>query len=132
MLDWTSFKNKFNLQNGDFFKWRQIVEAIPNRWKTIISNNRQFINVSEHPKQHLLYLTRMLMLDRLTYKELYTIMINKIVQKPSTKISIESRLNTNDINWNKVYKLARNITIDSFSRQFHFKLTHNIHYLNKQ
>ena len=67
-LEWTSFKTKYNLENTEYFKWRQIVNAILNRWKIIISNNQQFGDFSVHPKQHLLHLTRMLTLDRLTSK----------------------------------------------------------------
>ena len=130
MLEWSSFKNKFNLENKEYFKWRQIITAIPNRWKTIISQNRQFYDYSESPQQHLLYVTRMLFLDRLSSKELYTIMINKIRENPSSENTIENRLNKRDIEWVKVYTLASKITIDSHSRQFHFKLTHNILYLN--
>jgi hypothetical protein len=37
----------------------------------------------------------------------------------------------NDINWDKAYSLARQTTIDNYSRIFHFKITHNILYLNK-
>ena len=107
MLDWTSFKNKFSLQNNIFFRWRQIINAIPNRWKSIISNNIQFYDFSERPKQHLLYLTRMLTLDRLTSKELYTIMINKIMPKPTSENTIETILNNNEINWIKVYTLTK-------------------------
>ena len=33
--------------------------------------------------------------------------------------------------WSNIYMLGRRITLDSFSRQFHFKLTHNVLFLNK-
>ena len=34
LITWGNLKDKYNLQNKDFFKWRQIVAAIPNEWKT--------------------------------------------------------------------------------------------------
>ena len=41
LITWENFKDKYNLQNKDFFKWRQIVDAIPNEWKTKIAGNSQ-------------------------------------------------------------------------------------------
>ena len=33
ILNWECFKNKYNLENRDFFKWRQMISAIPSEWK---------------------------------------------------------------------------------------------------
>ena len=58
-------------------------------------------------------------------------MINKLREKPSSETQIENTLNVGGIDWSCVYVLGRQITIDSYLRQFHFKLTHNILYFNK-
>ena len=73
----------------------------------------------------------MLTIDRLTSKQLYAIFSSKISERPTSEARIENILNDNNIEWHKVYSLAREVTIDTFTRQFHFKLTHNILYLNK-
>ena len=129
ILEWNSFKFKFGLQN--IFKWRQILGAIPEHWKSIIKNSKENNCNNELPQQHLLYLTRLLTLDRLAAKQLYIVMIIKKSEKPTSESRIENILNTTNIQWSKVYALARNVTIDNFTRQFHFKLTHNILFLNK-
>ena len=86
---------------------------------------------NELPQQHLLYLTRLLTLDRLTAKQLYIVMIIEKSEKPTSESRIEKILNTTNIQWSKVYALGKNVTIDNFTRQFHIKLTHNILFLNK-
>ena len=49
-------------------------------------------------------------------------MMNKKTQTPTTEKTIETILNNIDINWIKVYTSARKNTIDSYSRNLHFKL----------
>ena len=52
-------------------------------------------------------------------------------EKPTSEGTIEKMLGLNDVKWSQIYILARRITVDSYSRQFFFKLTHNILFLNK-
>ena len=52
-------------------------------------------------------------------------------QKPSSEAKILYVLGNPKIVWEKAYRLGLNITLDNYARQFHFKVTHNILYLNK-
>ena len=53
-------------------------------------------------------------------------------EKPTSEIKIGEIINNPDeIDWSNAYTIARKTTIDSYSRIFHFKLSHNILYLNK-
>ena len=36
LYEWNVFKEKYKLKNKDFFKWRQIIDAIPKKWKKLI------------------------------------------------------------------------------------------------
>ena len=133
LITWEIFKNKHNLSNSAFFKWRQIINAIPLRWKIKLrdigeSDHFQFV---EKRDQYFLFLTRLLPIDRLTSKQFYLILSTKIQKKPTSETKIENILGISGIQWEKVHTLARKSTIDNYSRQFHFKLTHNILYLNK-
>ena len=51
--------------------------------------------------------------------------------KPTSEQKIEQELGETDLIWSKIYMLGRRITLDSYSRQFHFKITHNVLFLNK-
>ena len=68
---------------------------------------------------------------RLEGKQIYTIMLNKIWEKPTSELKIEGILGITDLNWQTIYMLGRKITLDSYSRQFYFKLTHNVWFFNK-
>ena len=128
-LSWLSFKNKYQLEESQFFKWRQLISSIPVQWKAILLRDR--FESSFEPIQHLLHVTRMLNIERLTCKEFYNILILKINENPTSENTIKNILNSGDINWRRAYTLAREVTIDNYSRNFHFKITHNLLFLNK-
>ena len=128
-LDWQNFKNKYLLENNHYFKWMQLINAVPTNWKIILRRDRGE-GILE-PRQHLLKTTRLLTLERLTCKELYNIFVAKLKESPTTERTIQELLNASDIDWTKAYILARKVTIENYSRIFHFKTTHNILYLNK-
>ena len=58
-------------------------------------------------------------------------MINKMWEKPTSEEKIEQILGLIDVNWSHIYILGRKITVDSYSRQFYLKFTHNVLFLNK-
>ena len=126
----------FQTKNGKgdhfYFKWRQLLTAIPREWKDKIrSENEAGYACSVDPVPHLQIISRKLVLSRLSGKEIYTVLINNIWEKPSSEEKLEQLLVINDLNWSTIYILGRKITVDSYSRQFYFKLTHNILFLNK-
>ena len=57
-------------------------------------------------------------IERLTCKEFYNILLSKLNENPTSEITIQNILNSNDINWRKAYTLAREVTIDNYSRNF--------------
>ena len=85
--------------------------------------------VNQEP--HLQVISRRVVLAKLTGKETYIIPVNSIWEKPTSEAKIEQQLGESNLIWSKIYMLGRKITLDSYSRQFHFKLTHNILFLNK-
>ena len=127
LLNWDEFKNKFNLENKDFFKWRQIISAIPSEWKEKIISHAP---LQEPIFQHTLQLTRPLPLIKLTSKQIYLIFIHKIRKPPTSQTKINNLLSDQILKWDELYVFGRQISIDSYSRMFYFKCTHNILYLN--
>ena len=84
LITWENFKDKYNLQNKDFFKWRQIVAAIPNDWKTKIAENPQPTPLP--PSQHLQLLSRCIPIENLTSKQMYIILIHNLKKNQHPKI----------------------------------------------
>ena len=86
-----------------------------------------------HPQnfQHLLTLTREIPLEKLTSKYIYTMKIMKIKDTPTSQVNIETQIQENNLSWETLYTFGRTCTIDSYTRSFDFKCTHNILFLNK-
>jgi hypothetical protein len=134
-LSWSTFSSSpANRPSMTPFKYMQIIDAIPTSWKNIIRNNlNDFLeNNGTLRDQHLLSLTRFIGLERLTSKLIYIHILSKIKAKPTSESTINRKFSNLVLNWPKIYMVARYSTIDSYTRIFHFKCTHNILYLNTQ
>ena len=111
ILDWGVFKQKHGKNDTFFFKWRQILDAIPREWKGIIVRDRDAMEISNLiPEPYLQVISRRLILSKLSGKEVYIILINKMWEKPTSEQKIEQELGETDLIWSKIYMLGRRIT----------------------
>ena len=132
-LSWTQYSSIHNPPPNMFFKFIQIMDAIPRAWKDIINNNKAAFSECNGTfrYQHFLHLTRIIDMDKLSSKLLYIQLLSKIRKKPTAEATINRNFENLDLNWPKIHMIARYSTIDSYTRMFHFKCTHNILYLNR-
>ena len=122
LMGWEMFKQKNGKNDSFFFKWRQILDAIPRDWKDIVRRDVSSGHVGiVTPEPHLQVISRRVVLAKLTGKETYIMLINGIWEKPTSEGKIEQMLGESNLIWSKIYMLGRKITLDSYSRQFHFK-----------
>ena len=105
-----------------------MVSAIPVQWKNLVKNSE---NISD-PCYHLNYLTRRIPIENLTSKLIYGMLIHKIKEKSSSELTIQNKINDQNINWPYIYNFAWQTSIDSYSRTFQFKCMHNILFLNER
>ena len=110
-LPWVEFKQKFSLENKHYFKWLQIVKSIPKKWKNVISRDFQGKEVIKN--QHILFHARILPLEKLTSKQIYIIMMHKLVIKPSSQTKIIEKIGNYNFNWAEIYQLGRSSAIDT-------------------
>ena len=83
IISWINLKGKYELTNNMFFQWAQLKDAIPPRWKKVIFD---YSNVNENDlsqNHHVIKEARILPLDRLSSKKIYSILISNTVNKPS-------------------------------------------------
>lgn len=128
---WNILKQEYDLQNDFFFQWVQIIDAIPKLWRNIIKQNKDNLDLVflDH---HLIRNSRILSLNKITSKELYSILISKINNKPSSNLYFEYLFKDNSIEWKKIYMLPHITTNNTYLRSFQYKLLNNILYLNKK
>ena len=80
---------------------------------------------------HIIHNATLLPFSRLSSRELYNIRLCKIAETPTSQLYIHNMLNAPSLPWKSIYLLARSISIDSYSRVFHYKCLNNILYLNR-
>ena len=81
---WHEFKREHNLHESFYFQWLQLIDSIPQRWKIIIKENYEnAINLIIHD-HHLVKGSRVITLDKLTSTGIYSILISRAQNKPSS------------------------------------------------
>ena len=129
---WTEFQQLYKVPDSCFMKWYQLCHAIPNDWKNMIKNDNGLCFQNVYLKPHFTLGCRMLSLSKLDAKTLYSVEVNKKFRAPTSQSSLKSYLSSSDIDWPSIYLLARNVTLDTYTRVFHYKIVNNILYLNQQ
>ena len=81
------FTIKYNLTKETYFQWLQLKHAISHNWKTIIKKNPGSDLLIHY--LHLIKGARILTLEKLSSKELYSILITKFTNKPSSNVYFE-------------------------------------------
>ena len=121
-------KHLLNLICVTNFKWIQIVNAILTAWKSIVRNspvNRDMCC----SKQHLTINDKMVPTGMLSTRVFYDLYIDNISIKPTSQKYFE-RLFGLDLLWNKIYSIPHLVTVDTSTRYFQFKVSHNTLFLN--
>ena len=115
-----------------YFQRAQLIHAIPQIWKDKIkqnlSKNESNLLVLNH---HLIKNARILTLDKLTVKKIYSVLISSLKNKPTSQNYFENSFPNYTFDWKQIYLLPRIITINSYQGNFQYNLLHNMLYLNK-
>ena len=125
-------KNEYHLDNKFYFQWVQLIHTIPLIWKQKIYNSEKNVeknNVIQN--HHLIKNTRVIALDKLTAREIYSVLLLSSGNTPTSQKYFGKVLPNENVDCKKIYVLPRVITINSFQRNLQYKILHNILYLNK-
>ena len=120
------------LTNETYFQRLQLKHAIPHNWKTIIKQNPGNVSDLLIHDHHLFKGARILTFEKLSSKELYSILITKFTNKPSTNVYFEKIFPNMKLDWRKIYILPRMTTVNTYLRSFQYKILNNILFLNKK
>ena len=80
---WENFKN---LDNKLYFQWMQLIHATPLIWKQKINDGEKNVEknyvVQDH---HLIKSTRVIVLDKLTAREIYSVLLRSSDNTPTSQ-----------------------------------------------
>ena len=83
------------------------------------------------PGQHFTFGGRMLSLNMLDSKTLDSFKMKNIFKAPTLQNYLDNLLNKR-CEWSDIYLIARKVTLDTYTRVFHYKILNNILFLNQQ
>ena len=132
---WDKMKSDYLLSNAMHHQWLQILHAIPKHWLRILKNDMVKNNADNNLfvlDHHVIKQNLVQDIKKLTAKEIYTILILKVENIPTSQAYFENIFQNENLDWNEIYILPRIITVNSSHRLFQYKILHNILYLNKK
>ena len=129
---WQTLKSKYHLDNNLYFQWMQLIHAIPLIWKQKINDSE--INVETNyiaQDHHLTENTSVIVFQKLTVREIYSVLLLSSGSTPTSQKFFSKVFTNEHFDWKKIYILPRVVAINSFKRNFQYKIIHKILYLKK-
>ena len=81
---------------------------------------------------HSLRGSRIITLEKLSSKELYSLLISAIDHPPASQKYFDNLFSTIELPWKEIYLTACKATANSHLRCLHYKIINNVPYLNKK
>ena len=116
---WQMLEGEYHLDNDMYFQWAQLLHAIPQIWKNKIKQNltKNESNILV-PNHRLMKIARILTLDKLMAREIHSILISSLKNKPTSQNYFENSFPNYNFDWKQIYLLPQIITINSYQRNF--------------
>ena len=129
---WETLKNEYHLDDKLCFQWIQLIHAIPLMWKQKINDRKENVETNYVAQDHhLIKNTTVIVLNKLTPREIYSVLLLSSGNTPTSQKYFGKVFPDENFDWKDIYILPRVATINSFQRNFQYKILHNILYLNK-
>ena len=103
----------------------QLIDCIREKWKFINKkNNENVANLITHD-HHLIKGSRVILVDKLTSTKIYSMLILKVQNKPSSNICFENFFN-DSVGWAAMYMLPHLVKHNTCMQSFQYKILNNI------
>ena len=126
LITWLEASNILQIRN--YFKWIQIINAIPLSWKNIVKNtitNRDTCCTVIHINKG----KDTVPLGALNSKFFYTVYRDNMYTVPTSQKYFDQRFGP-ELKWDDIYLIPRVVTKDTYIQIFQYKILHNTLFLN--
>ena len=99
-----TLKNEYHLNDKSYFQWMQLIHAIQLIWKQKINDSEK--NVEKRyalQEYHLIKNTRAIMLDKLTAREIYSVLQQLSGNTPTSQKYFGKIFLNENLDWKKIY-----------------------------
>ena len=88
---WEQIIHEFKIDKNLYFKWIQLVHAIPNHWKIKLTENKIYSQNMFYLNHHFIKSSQIYSFKKLTAKELYLISLQHETTAPTSQKHFESK-----------------------------------------
>ena len=96
---WSEIITDYNLDEKMFYKWFQLLLEIPNQWKKIIKTTNDSCTNSVYLDHHLVKHNRIVALEKLHSKGIYSIIISQNMSTPISQQYFETLFPYLNLDW---------------------------------
>ena len=130
--NWNILKTEFALQNKDQYCWLQLTNAIPEMWKKCIKQTSENTSLLVVKDYHLLRGSRIIILEKLSSKELCSLLISAIDHQPTSQKYFGNLFPNIELPKKEIYLTARKATANSHLCCLSYKIINYVLYLNEK
>ena len=104
---WDTLKNEYHLDNKLYFQWIQLICAILLIWKEKINDSKKNVEPNYVVQDSLIKNTRVIVLHKLTTRELYSVLLLSSGNIPTSKKCYDKVFPNENFELKKIYILPR-------------------------
>ena len=123
-------RQKYNLRNKDIMKCFSLIASVHTSWKVEIRNYFSGTEDTCTSCTPTIPQPKASLLQDMSVKEAYKILIRPLVKAPTSQKSLEKLLCRQDLNGASRYMIPQMVTVESKLRIFQYKVLNNIFYFN--
>ena len=123
LLSWEEAQHKFSLNNSQILHWTGLIKCIPKSWWTKLCSTPDNVRLANQLRPDMLIVTS---------KSAYTKLLKSITSLPTSQKPLANWLQSDNVDWRKIYLLPRQTTIESSLQSFQYKILANTLYLNER
>ena len=132
MRNWNILKAEYALLNKDQSCWLQLINAIQEKWKKCIKQTSENTSLQVVKNHHLIRGSRVIILEKQSSKELYSLLISAIDHQPTLQKYFDNLFPDIKLPWKDIYLTECKASASSHIHCFNYKIINNVVYLNKK
>ena len=121
LKSWHKILSDFQLTQKSYFKWFQLIHAIPRPWKLAVLDDKGICKNIIYLNHHLMKNNHVLVMEKLIPKELYSLSIVLKNELPTSQKYFCNIFPNLQVEWKEIYLLPRKVSIDTKLHMFQFK-----------
>lgn len=122
-----------NIQPRNFLSWHGLIDAIPANWKKELKSKAIRHTPPFDPQDYYLLLNSVkVSLSEMDTKTLYEAHVSDLRETPTAQLRYNEMFHDSELMWNKIYSLPFQVALDTYTRDFQYKILNRILFTNSK